>query len=452
MSKGMTDEVMPFFVFGAEQSARSRAARGPGRSLPAPTAVIRFLPLLLLASCSSTNIPPRSANRPAIRVCIEESDTPADVAALVPCVLSIGGERVQLPANTRCRFLRSGGAWTLAGAGASRAIPDGGCRLIGRGSAACFATGGKIYSDTLIFYPQADKLFVLNALPLEDYLLQVVPAEIGADRRAADAEAVKAQAIVARSYAWARIASPARRLFDVYDDERDQRFGGYAPPSSLIASAVRASEGSVILFAGVPAETHFHSACGGRTEAPQLVWGRAMAKSWLNGVVDAEGGAAYCCIAPSFRWTETYTRSRLEEIIRAHLASALPAGAAAAIPEGQYLLDLRIVKRLPSGRVGELQIVFGAAAAHTRFSVFGDNIRRLLRRPDGGALLRSTLFDIGIERDKDNWISAVRIKGGGSGHGVGFCQWGAIGMARQGKTAPEIIFHYFPATEIRAVY
>jgi stage II sporulation protein D len=83
------------------------------------------------------------------------------------------------------------------------------------------------------------------------------------------------------------------------------------------------------------------------------------------------------------------------------------------------------------------------------YYVHGDRVRYALRRPGSDQPLRSALFDIRIERDAARWITQGRIDGGGSGHGVGLCQWGAIGKARDGHSAREILQEYFPGTELR---
>ena len=117
-----------------------------------------------------------------------------------------------------------------------------------------------------------------------------------------------------------------------------------------------------------------------------------------------------------------------------------------------HLLDLNIIKRMPSGRVATMQVVMGNRARQRAYYLHGDNIRLALRRQSDGRPLRSALIDVHIDRDRSRWITRVRIDGGGAGHGVGMCQWGAIGRAREGLTAAEILTAYFPGTAVMPLY
>ena len=82
------------------------------------------------------------------------------------------------------------------------------------------------------------------------------------------------------------------------------------------------------------------------------------------------------------------------------------------------------------------------------------SLRQVLRRPGNpAAILRSNLFKIGVRRDeRSGRVLAVAANGAGSGHGVGLCQTGALGMARAGVKGEDIIRHYFAAVEIRRQY
>jgi stage II sporulation protein D len=82
------------------------------------------------------------------------------------------------------------------------------------------------------------------------------------------------------------------------------------------------------------------------------------------------------------------------------------------------------------------------------FLIEGDRIRWALRRTDASSVLRSALFDLIIDRDASRAIRTVRIDGGGNGHGIGLCQWGAIARARMGIKAGAILRSYFPSTSL----
>lgn len=108
---------------------------------------------------------------------------------------------------------------------------------------------------------------VINLVPLETYLLGVVPAEMGF----AQIEALKAQAVAARTYALANLARHRQSGYDLCSKEHCQVYGGADAEESLASEAVEATRGLVLTFAGRPAEVFFHSTCGGHTEAAEEV-------------------------------------------------------------------------------------------------------------------------------------------------------------------------------------
>jgi stage II sporulation protein D len=76
----------------------------------------------------------------------------------------------------------------------------------------------------------------------------------------------------------------------------------------------------------------------------------------------------------------------------------------------------------------------------------GDRTRWSMRRPGGQAILKSSFFKVGVQRAADGAPLKVIATGGGNGHGIGMCQWGAMGMARAGIGYREILRHYYKAT------
>jgi stage II sporulation protein D len=326
---------------------------------------------------------------------------------------------------------------------------EGSCRFSTASPQCGFSFHGRWYSDTLIVVGDGPAVLLINALPLESYLLGVVPNEIGRDRKAADLEAVKAQAILARTYALDKIRLPLMRAFDVYDDTRDQVFSGAEKNGRVIIDAVRETAGEVLEYEGRLAECYFHSACGGRTEAISRVWRRPQSKPYLAGIADGPPGREYCRIAPSFRWTEEYSREEFESMLRDDLLRANDSLYRGIPGRSDWsLLDIKIRKRMPSGRVAELKLVIGDRTDNRSVVIEADNIRRVVRRKSDGTFLRSGMFDVTLERDEWQWITRLRLLGAGAGHGVGMCQWGAIGRARSGQSARRILQAYFPGTDI----
>jgi stage II sporulation protein D len=110
--------------------------------------------------------------------------------------------------------------------------------------------------------------------------------------------------------------------------------------------------------------------------------------------------------------------------------------------EAEGLRSLSVNGRTPSGRVATLDIVLRQRTV----SIDGPQVRQVLRLPDG-QLLRSTLFTMNT-RAKGGKVAGIVLDGHGSGHGVGLCQWGAIGRARAGQKASDIITAYYAGTTI----
>ena len=111
------------------------------------------------------------------------------------------------------------------------------------------------------------------------------------------------------------------------------------------------------------------------------------------------------------------------------------------------LLDVKVKTRSRCGRVQELAL----ATTEGDWILRGDRTRWGLRRPGQDAILRSSFFKIGVIRDDDGKPVGVVATGAGNGHGIGLCQFGAMGMARAGKGYRAILSHYYKRTSIARV-
>jgi stage II sporulation protein D len=283
-------------------------------------------------------------------------------------------------------------------------------------------------------------LLAVNLVSLEEYVAGVVNAEMGR-RPAGDREAVYAQAVVSRTVALRALGRYRVRGYDLTGTVADQAYGGVAAETELGWEAVRATRGEVLSYGGALIEAFFHSTCGGRTAAVEEAFSGAP-QPYLRSVVDrGPNGEAYCALSPRFRWREEWTAQALAGAL---LAARGTNGwdAAASAPS-----DLQISARTPSGRVGELLLVAGAAV----HPIAGQAAIRQALRPADGGLLRSTLFTLQVSRTGGRIVRLV-ASGAGNGHGVGLCQWGAVGRARAGFSYREILSAYFPGTEVRRFY
>jgi stage II sporulation protein D len=288
---------------------------------------------------------------------------------------------------------------------------------------------------------RADSLFVVNVVPLEDYLRGVVPREIGA-RPEGEREAVAAQAVAARTYTVKRLGQYGSLPFDVFADVRDQVYEGIAGEDPVADAAVRETRGLVLDTADGLLEAYYSSTCGGARGDIVTVWPHRAPGDALRGGPDGAEGREWCRDSPHFRWTERWTGKELSALVRAHLPGALelPAGSV-----GGELVDVRVARRDASGRAAE--ILYETTSGSWR--VPGDRNRWILRR-GGGAILRSTKVDLEVRRS-DGRVVEVRARGAGNGHGVGMCQTGALGRARAGAAFREILEAYYPTARLRAL-
>ena len=296
---------------------------------------------------------------------------------------------------------------------------------------------GRAYRGELLVIASGDEVIVVNRLPVEEYLRGVVPLEIGG-RQASEHAAVEAQAIAARSYAYTHLA-PSQR-FDVRATVDDQVYGGAAAERPVSDAAVAATSGQVLRYAGRIADTPYHSTCGGTTAEPGEVWTGESGAAYLRRVDDHIPGSrrAYCDISPRYDWTREMSGEEAGAAVTRYLRSR---GGAQAIGTAR---SLRVESRTPSGRVGTLAIEGSEGETTLR----GNAIRYALRVA-GGELLNSTYFS--IESSGSGRERRFTLRGHGYGHGIGMCQWGAIGRARAGQDAVTILQTYYPGTSVGIV-
>ena len=368
--------------------------------------------------------------------------------------LSASGEwRFYDAATDRAIASAEGGrSWRVERSGARlRALsPDGIAspwadgKLIARSDGdALIAVNGKHYRGELLLVASDAGINVVNWVRMDDYLRGVVPLEIGtSDPR--DAAAVEAQAVSARSYAYVHIgAASATRPYDVSAGVNDQLYGGADVETAVSNAAVDATRGLVLQYAGRVVNAPYHSACGGSTAGAQEVW-RSAGEPYLQPVSDRIPGTDrfYCDIAPRFRWTRTLDGAALREALVKYL------GTYTAVP-GPYPgtpRDVMVDTRTPSGRVGTLKI----ATDRGNYVLRGNDVRYVLR-PPGGEILNSTNFSVETASGRDGSLSRLVLRGRGYGHGVGMCQWGAIGRARAGQDFRTILRTYYPGTSVGAI-
>ena len=296
---------------------------------------------------------------------------------------------------------------------------------------------GKKYRGEFVVSQTDSGFLVVNSLPMDSYLRGVVPLEIG-NRTAAEFAAVQAQAVAARTYAYKHLTNS--RAFDMYATVQDQVYGGVDAEKPQADTAIMTTRDVVVLYNGQPITTPYHSTCGGSTAAVSEVWYDQPDQPYLRPVSDRIPGTNnfYCDSSPRFSWTQSYDAAGLRAVMEKYLAAYTKA------PKNGLgkITDIREQGRTPSGRIAALTVQTESGS----YTLRGNDIRFVLRDPKG-AILNSTFFSFTRETSGGE-VSSLTVSGRGYGHGIGMCQWGAIGRARAGQNYRTILETYYPGTTI----
>ncbi|RMG04277.1 MAG: SpoIID/LytB domain-containing protein [Nitrospirae bacterium] len=285
-------------------------------------------------------------------------------------------------------------------------LPDGETeiRRIGNIQGELLVSGTK-YRGHIEVWKGKRGLYLINELPLEDYVRSVVISEVAEDW---EMEALKAQAVIARTYALKHLGKNNGSLYDLTSSTLHQLYRG-DNFDTRVAYAVMKTEGEVLTYNGELIEAFYHSTCGGKTELPEEVFGKSY--PYLKSV------SSDCSNSPYWFWQRRIKKSEIE---RATGVTGLK--------------EIEISEYTKTGRVRKVKLIHGGGTT----DVLAKDLRRLL----GWRKLPSTWFK--IKRDKNSFI----FDGHGYGHGVGLCQWGAQKMAEEGKNYREILSFYYPGTTI----
>ena len=261
---------------------------------------------------------------------------------------------------------------------------------------------------------------------IDDYLCNVVSAEMPADY---EIEALKAQAVVARTYTIYKINNKKHENADICDDstccqawvDKETRFSRWEESKresnwEKIQKCVQETQGQIITYQNQPINAFFHANSGGKTELPVNVWG-GTGLPYLQ-VVETAGEEGY----KQYESEVELTQDELIEKLKTKYSDISI--------DFSNQENLKILEYTDSGRVKTVK--FG------NHEISGVETRTLLG-------LKSTNFEISKENDK------IKFTVKGYGHGVGMSQTGADAMAKQGKNYKEIINHFYSGVEIKEV-
>jgi stage II sporulation protein D len=289
--------------------------------------------------------------------------------------------------------------------------------VVPSGSSDTLKINGRRYRGALVFHPLGRGRYdIVEYVDLESYLYGVLPKEVDPKW---PMEALKAQAVVSRTYALANKSQAPEERYDLMDSVYDQVFGGLEVESPSSNQAVDATRGEILVDgAGKPLQSYFHSSCGGRTERPEHVWKSPAQNEAFGSVEDL-----FCQEDPHYRWTLELSYATIRR--RCQRAGI----------RIREIRKIEVVRKSPSGRAEMIAL----KTARGTVEVPGNRFRLAI----GADLLRSTLL-VELKAGKK---SAVFV-GKGWGHGVGLCQWGTRGRAMAGQSHQEILKAYYPGSKL----
>jgi stage II sporulation protein D len=421
------------------------------RLTPAAVAGVAALGLAVLASCIRQEAP-ESAPLPAAAVA-QSPEPQVRIGLQVGATsVTIGGAAaltVTEPDGTPVARIAPGEAWRVVIAGQALQLisptgrstaPAEAVSIVPEDQNDAVRAGRRDYRGTLDILRDRTGLSVINRIGLEAYLGGVVGGEMGR-RDSSEMEALRAQAVVSRTYALRNMGRWRAEGFDFQATVADQVYGGVQGENPLAMQAVRETRGQVITAGGAPIDAFFFSTCGGHTADGTEAF-RGAERPYLRSIADVDAaGVAYCSISPRYHWRDEWSGDALRSVLTRTLHEAgLVSGALGRIR------NVAADGRTASGRVARLAI----STSTGTISVDGPRIRRVLATTNG-EILRSNVFELTVST-RGGSVSRLVADGMGAGHGVGMCQWGAVGRARAGQRYADILAAYFQGTQLQRYY
>lgn len=413
-------------------------------------------------------LPPQPAE-PRMRVGLGRSQSTADIFAQGGLtVIANGAVQWKTQPGQIVRLSLQNDAIQVVGLPGSFPGP---VRLVPQSADGPVSYGGKTYRGEIevMIVPRTRRLSVINVLNLEEYLQGVVPAEMPASW---PAEALKAQAVVARTFALSSLGRFADEGFDVLNTTGSQAYGGMQSEYRSTNAAVAATRGQVVTHSGRLATTYYFSSSGGHTENSEIIWTAIL--PYLRGVPDFDNLPGNLFYSWRVNFTVSEFSRKLTEYEKGvgEVRTVLPDGpvgpsgrparwrvtgtagnAVLTAEQMRWALGLRssaksIILRI-SGIANSIR-TFGAGESF--FVVTAGS--KVVQRPIQGTVIRGAAATVvsakqvtamGPRVVQSGGVEAV---GGGHGHGVGMSQWGAHGLALLGRNYQEILTHYYTGVKV----
>ncbi|NLW55467.1 MAG: SpoIID/LytB domain-containing protein [Firmicutes bacterium] len=306
----------------------------------------------------------------------------------------------------------------------------------------------RAYRGAIQLLPFPAGMTIVNHVTMEEYLYAVVPSEMPSSWPAA---ALEAQAIAARTYAFANLGSYNRRGFDLMGSVASQAYNGVTSENPAVRRAVDATRGQILTYNDKPISAFYSANSGGYSAVPPATWNfnppylqaapdkmvpahdglpsPATLADWVTKRIPSYSSNPKYSARSAYRWQVIVPRVEIER----RLQNKAKIG---------RITGIITVGRATCGRVDHVLV----QGTEGQFRISGDSIRSSL----GG--LRSNLFVVAPKMGPDGLPAFFIFTGAGFGHGVGMDQSGAAGMAADGYSAQAILGHYYPGTTITTLY
>jgi len=270
----------------------------------------------------------------------------------------------------------------------------------------------------LINNPETSDCQLINKIPMESYIATLLSKEMNGTW---PVEALKAQAVAARTYAYQRINDES--FYHLESSEKDQVSGTFLDITEETLIAARATQGEILVGpSGKITPAFFHSKCGGKTYRPDQVWGGVE-----EGYQQVE--CSFCHKTGRKPWRHELGKDKLTEMLNTVLERYYA-------DRIQNKKEIRVVKDSPEK--SELRFYSGSKLHMVK--------KAYLRHLFGRELLPSNNYTL-----KEN-SKGFEVHGAGYGHGVGMCQLGALELAKRGYTYKQILSHYYPQHQLKKIY
>ncbi len=302
--------------------------------------------------------------------------------------------------------------------------------------------GTPSYRGTLIIGKEKEGWYVVNRLSLEEYLYGVVPSEMPSNY---EEEALKAQAVCARTYAWMQVQKNQDPLgigIAQVDDSVSYQVYQNSGESETAKKAVDETKGEILIKDGQPITAYYFSTSHGKTSTNE-VWEASVPASYLKSV-ECEFDADM----PWYQWKVYLSSERLLEQAKNELpdASVLEKIEVEEIGEGDAVLKLKI-----ETDAGAIQLENEYEIREFLSPQNLEIVRQDESAVKGGKLLPSAYFTLEAQMDETGKPQGYMIHGGGYGHGVGMSQNGANQMAKLGNNYQEILNYFYQEVEIAPI-